>query len=115
MTDAYIPINHCYYTMRYMAVLLPKSIMINRNINRAEEGAVIFMTYDETYYRLIKKIILPVFAEITEILSFQLYNKPMKDVFRLWVGNYGKEVSKKECYYLVLDKIEYDIPTNTQV
>ena len=42
MTDDYIPINHCYYTMRYMAVLLPKSFMINRNINRAEEGAIIF-------------------------------------------------------------------------
>ena len=26
-----------------------------------------------------------------------------------------KEVSKKECYYLVLDKIENDIPTNTQI
>ncbi len=103
--DRDILIDHCFFKMKFLGVLLPKGYMVNRMVEHTREGATVIMSYDRTRHRIIKKLIIPLNAMITEAICFQLYNKPTSDLIRLWKGNYGEEISETECYFLILNKI----------
>ena len=63
----------------------------------------LFNTFTNLKKLIMKKVLL---LNVMMLFSITLFAQTNKN----W-----KEVSKKECYYLVLDKIEYEVPTDTQV